>query len=180
MNHHQRIVSHDHIYTRYFLDTEFIEDGKTIDLVSIGIVCEERDKPVRELYCVNQEARLDLASDWVRQNVLKHLPLYGDDAWATRREIAESVKSFVRTPDNIEFWGYYADYDWVALCQLFGKMIDLPNGFPMHCMDLKQYAHMLGAKRDDFPQQKGVLHNALEDARWNRELYHWLREQERV
>jgi hypothetical protein len=25
---------------KYFYDTEFIEDGKTIDLVSIGIVCE--------------------------------------------------------------------------------------------------------------------------------------------
>lgn len=26
---------------KYWLDTEFIEDGKTIDLVSIGIVSED-------------------------------------------------------------------------------------------------------------------------------------------
>lgn len=26
---------------RYFLDTEFIEDGKTIDLISIGIVSDK-------------------------------------------------------------------------------------------------------------------------------------------
>jgi hypothetical protein len=26
---------------RYWLDTEFIEDGKTIDLISIGIVAED-------------------------------------------------------------------------------------------------------------------------------------------
>lgn len=34
---------------RYFFDTEFYEDGKTIDLVSIGIVAEDG----RELYAVN-------------------------------------------------------------------------------------------------------------------------------
>jgi hypothetical protein len=37
-----------------------------------------------------------------------------------------------------EFYGYYADYDWVAFCWLFGKMITLPKGFPMYCIDLKQ------------------------------------------
>jgi hypothetical protein len=39
---------------------------------------------------------------------------------------------------NVEFYGYYADYDWVAFCWLFGKMIDLPKGFPTYCVDLKQ------------------------------------------
>lgn len=37
-----------------------------------------------------------------------------------------------------KFYAYYADYDWVAFCWLFGKMIDLPKGFPMYCIDLKQ------------------------------------------
>ncbi len=37
-----------------------------------------------------------------------------------------------------EIYGYYADYDWVLLCSLFGRMIDLPKGFPMYCIDLKQ------------------------------------------
>ena len=37
-----------------------------------------------------------------------------------------------------EFYAYYADYDWVVFCWLFGKMIDLPKGFPMYCRDLKQ------------------------------------------
>ena len=39
---------------------------------------------------------------------------------------------------NVQFYGYYADYDWVVFCWLFGKMINLPNGFPMYCVDLKQ------------------------------------------
>ena len=40
---------------RYFLDTEFIEDGKTIDLLSIGIVAEDG----RELYLQNVECNLE-------------------------------------------------------------------------------------------------------------------------
>lgn len=37
-----------------------------------------------------------------------------------------------------QFYAYYADYDWVVFCWLFGRMIDLPKGFPMYCRDLKQ------------------------------------------
>jgi len=37
-----------------------------------------------------------------------------------------------------EFYAYYADYDWVVFCWLFGRMIDLPKGFPWYCKDLKQ------------------------------------------
>ena len=36
---------------RYFYDCEFIEDGTTIDLVSIGIVAQDG----RELYLVSTE-----------------------------------------------------------------------------------------------------------------------------
>lgn len=37
-----------------------------------------------------------------------------------------------------EFYAWYADYDWVVFCSLFGRMIDLPKGFPMYCRDIKQ------------------------------------------
>jgi len=39
---------------KYFIDTEFYEDGKTIDLISLGVVAEDG----RELYLCNQEAQL--------------------------------------------------------------------------------------------------------------------------
>jgi hypothetical protein len=42
-----------------------------------------------------------------------------------------------------EFYGYFADYDWVNFCWLFGKMNELPDSFPKYCKDLKQ---MLDAK----------------------------------
>lgn len=37
-----------------------------------------------------------------------------------------------------EFWAYFADYDWVVFCSLWGRMLDLPVGFPKYCRDLKQ------------------------------------------
>jgi hypothetical protein len=162
---------------KYFFDTEFIEDGKTIDLISIGIVSEDG----RELYCVNQDAKLHLASDWVRQNVLPHLPNYCDPAWISHADIKDKVRQFIVEPyylsdpngrAKIEMWAYYADYDWVAFCQLFGTMMDLPSCMPKFCMDLKQLSVMVGSPKH--PEQTSTEHNALEDARWNKELYYFL------
>lgn len=56
----------------YCYDTEFLEDGSTIELISIGIVCEDG----REYYAVNADMDHDRikADDWLCQNVIKHLP----------------------------------------------------------------------------------------------------------
>lgn len=60
----------------------------------------------------------------------------------TNYEISEDIKDFVGSYrddfEEPEFYGYFADYDWVCFCWLFGKMINLPEGFPMYCRDLKQ------------------------------------------
>ena len=75
------------------------------------------------------------------------------------------------------FYGYYADYDWVVFAQLFGNMISLPTGFPMYCKDLKQYLDDLNifnvTEHPDYPKQE-IKHNALEDARWNKELHRFI------
>jgi hypothetical protein len=90
----------------------------------------------------------------------------------------------------LKFYGYYSDYDWVVFCWLFGRMIDLPKGFPMYCIDLKQELErlneVLGYNFDekgnsykiqnhtDYPKQTNE-HNALADAKWNFELYKFLK-----
>ena len=51
---------------KYFLDTEFIEDGKTIDLISIGIVAEDG----REYYAINSECDFPKANDWIKEKGL--------------------------------------------------------------------------------------------------------------
>ena len=57
---------------KYFYDTEFVEDGITIDLVSIGIVAEDG----REYYAVSSEFDLNkfMARDWMMENVFPSLP----------------------------------------------------------------------------------------------------------
>lgn len=142
---------------KFWFDTEFIEDGRTIDLISIGIVAEDG----RELYVESNEFDTSDASDWVRANVFPHLNWTG----VPKSEIAKQVLEFIG-PDKPEFWAYYADYDWVVLCQLFGRMIDLPEGWPMYCRDLKQLA---GDMR--LPEQGKGEHHALADARWTRDAW---------
>lgn len=90
-----------------------------------------------------------------------------------------------------ELYGYFSDYDWVLFCSLFGRMIELPKGFPMYCRDLKQTlderaernAKLFGGTVNDalaeikrhvaYPKGQNE-HNALADARFNRDLYNFL------
>jgi hypothetical protein len=162
---------------RYWLDTEFIESGpnEPIYLLSIGIAAEDG----REFYGVVKDAPLDKANDWVKENVLPHLPKPGDHEsfndvsfWSEHYMLAENIKRFIGDDPKPEFWGYYADYDWVVFCQIFGAMIDLPKGWPMYCRDIKQWCDQLG--NPQLPTQESKEHNALHDARWNREAWEFL------
>lgn len=154
---------------RYFFDTEFMEDGKTIELVSIGIACDDG----REYFACSSDADLSRANDWVKANVLPKLPAAGDAAWKTRDDIRRDILRFVFQKPRPQFWAWFADYDWVVLCQLFGRMVDLPEHFPMYCMDVKQLATMLGHTKPSLLNHSE--HDALEDARWCRSCFHHLK-----
>lgn len=204
---------------KYFIDCEFIEGfhkplfGKRrhfIDLISIGIVCEDG----REYYAISRDYDYKKADSWVRENVIKKLytetvhgdarnyfnetnfhRVYGQPKKAILMSILHFMgcwrdQHFWRVLGNVpEIYGYYADYDWVLFCSLFGRMIDLPKGFPMYCRDLKQmldekenflnkesikYSIVWDLKdHEDYPKQENE-HNALEDARWNKRLYEFI------
>lgn len=149
---------------RIWFDTEFIEDGKTIDLISIGMVREDG----ATFYAENSECDIGQASQWVNQNVLPHLK--GGQARWTRKDMAEYILAFAG--EKPEFWAYYADYDWVVLCQLFGTMMDLPKGWPMYCRDVKQFCDDRG--NPELPKQVSQEHNALADAIWTKEAWEFL------
>lgn len=155
---------------KYFLDTEFIEYPSTIDLISIGIVQEDGEK----LYCISNEFDESKANDWVKENVLSKLPARDNSAWMSRLNICREIGMFIGD-DTPEFYGYYADYDWVVFCWLFGPMIDLPKGYPMYCRDLKQMMDERGLTKEwtrkNCPKPEGE-HNALIDAQWNKDLYY--------
>ncbi len=61
-------------------------------------------------------------------------------------------------------------YDFVALCQLFGTMMDLPKGYPHYIRDLQHVLDVRGISDDDLPKQYGYAHNALDDARHIKKL----------
>jgi hypothetical protein len=168
---------------RLYYDTEFIEDGRTIDLISIGMVAEDG----RELYrIVDDEETITraVAHDWLRANVVAHLPVaivndgedwdwdpeHADWYFTARRDtVREDVEAFIRDTPDPELWAWYGAYDHVAYAQLFGRMIDLPQGFPMFTCDLKQEVVRHGNPR--LPKQADGEHNALADARWVKAAY---------
>lgn len=166
---------------KYFYDCEFLEDGRTIKLISIGIVAEDG----RELYLINRDApwRRIRKNEWLMANVVPKLPqphgdwiLHMPRRWLcdlmdpdVRRykDIGPLVRDFILNPwvqqGPIELWADHGAYDHVALCQLFGRMIDLPDGIPMFTNDFQQEWHRLG--RPAIPFQSSSLHSAIEDAR---------------
>lgn len=199
---------------KYFIDFEFIEGlhkslfGKRrhfIDLISVGIVGEDG----REYYAISNEFNPKDADGWVKDNVINSLPdkkvsFYDSPRvrqealyWKSNSQIAKEIIKFCdptmflhnNAEPDLEFYGYYADYDWVLLCSLFGRMIDLPKGFPMYCKDLKQILDQKAilytplnldanlkmiTDKPNYPKQSNE-HNALVDAKWNRELYKFLK-----
>jgi hypothetical protein len=147
---------------RYFFDTEFIEDGHTIDLVSIGVVDEEG----REFYAVSTEFDAAKAGPWVRANVLGKLPPPSSPAYLSRAGIREALLAFLVTPGTqIELWAWYAAYDHVALAQLWGTMPRLPRPLPRFTRELRQRWEDVG--RPALPPPPANAHDALADARHN-------------
>lgn len=157
-----------------------------------------------------QNISLKFKYNFTIKGVRKLINKYGK----TRKQIAEEIKEFVDykerpefgkgvttgnhlgvafgvIPDysKPEFYAYNADYDWVCFCWLFGRMIDLPRGFPMHCKALKQdldkvakeYVNTYNTKDGlklvkalpNYPKQSNE-HNALADAKWDKELHKFI------
>ncbi len=146
---------------RYFYDTEFIEDGRTIELISIGVVAEDG----REYYAVSTEFDPGRAGPWVRTHVLPKLPSPASQTWRSRSRIRADLEEFfgVDRGEPIELWAWVGAYDHVVLCQLWGTMPDLPAPIPRFTRELKQ----LWEDRDQprLPPRSAGSHDALVDAR---------------
>ncbi|WP_047260682.1 polyadenylate-specific 3'-exoribonuclease AS [Corynebacterium uterequi] len=151
---------------RYFYDTEFIEDGSTIDLVSIGIVAEDG----REYYAVSTDFDAAKAGPWVRDNVLGKLPSPNDPAWKSTDTIRTEVLGFLTAgAGQVDLWAWVGAYDHIVLAQIFGDMTALPRQLPRYTNELKQYWHMAGKPK--LPSAPRGNHDALVDARFNAEKF---------
>jgi hypothetical protein len=206
------------IRKRKFFSSWFKELPKlhTIQLISIGIYAEDG----RYYYAISNEFNSSDADDWVIKNVISKLSHpYRDKGidgirpnldYKSNTQIARDIIHFIegepcnigKKRDDPQFYGYYSDYDWVVFCSLFGRMIELPKGFPMYCINLKQtldekvsklenknfYTHfhektklsfenklkLVKENNVNYPKQENE-HDALADAKWNFKLYEFLK-----
>lgn len=174
---------------KYFLDTEFISHQTGIELVSLALVREDGQC----FYAENMAFNPQLADKWVIENVLNNLlywknpssGMFGGQGYTQMKlnehhvfshqeDIRICVDYFLEGDDHPKFYAYFASYDWVVFRSLFGKMVDTPEKFPFWIIDLKQMMWERGLTEDwkntNCPDPEGI-HNALEDAKWNRKLY---------
>lgn len=180
---------------RYFYDTEFLEDGNTIELISIGIVAEDG----REYYAVNDGADWSrvVKHTWLRENVWPHLPLRRTPLNGEIREhidgthrdvksrlqIASDVRAFLRpNPEDYrhtQLWAWCGAYDHVVTYQLWGPMADVHgSGLPFYTNDLKSIHDLFltDEQREELRNLPfdGDAHNALADARQLKDRYDYV------
>jgi hypothetical protein len=145
--------------TDVFYDTEFLENGSTIELISFGMV----DETGREYYAVNADASPTIPNEWLMANVVPSLPIidshsrnlihfdHSSTLVKSKQLIANEVREFLFGCDSPpELWADWAAYDHVVYAQLFGRMIDLPKGLPEWTHEFHQLWESLGRTRTSF------------------------------
>lgn len=76
---------------------------------------------------------------------------------------------------DVEMVGYYSAYDHVCLSWIYGKMLDLPDAMPMYTVDIKPAINKYLEKNPDEEIIGSEGHHALEDAKWTRGMYEFLK-----
>jgi hypothetical protein len=176
---------------KYFYDCKFVEVGRTVDLISIGIVAADG----REYYAVALEApwELVLRHPWLMRNVVQHLPGSGvatpigysetatdipaGEKWfwqpdvtsvlvKPRQSIANEAREFFGfdPPEDVELWSWHGAYEHGALSKLWVPG-NRPEGLPDWTNNLKQEHVRQGSP--ELPTREPGEHNALADARYN-------------
>ncbi len=154
---------------RYFFDTEFIDRPFSLQLISIGMVSEDG----REFYGENDDVDWTQASHWVMQNVAPYVGHFEMDLI----DIQIGLRKLIGNDREPEFWAYNGAYDWVLFAWLFKSILNFPRSWPKRHYELQELmvqADTQGYTLNNIPVQKGQHHNALEDAKWNRELFQYL------
>ncbi len=181
---------------KLFFDTEFTGLHKDTTLVSIGIVADNGQR----FYAEFTDYNVFQCDDWIRENVLKHTILAGNDTLAARlgedsnttvvlgskadirHELGEWLKQF----DSVQFVSDVSHYDFVLLIDIFGGAFDLPGNVSAACRDINQdiARHYGISDREAFDKSRedivselcgqqieGEKHNALYDAEVIKAIY---------
>ena len=188
---------------RIYIDCEFVEDGRTIDLISIALVAEDG----REYYAIGDDAwttQRTVEHPWLAANVIPSLPLEmyeqaGGMRVATTREgrLVEFASRWDWDKDHPDF-GCVKPRDQIALDVLkFIRATPDPQLYGWYsAYDHVVLAQLFGRMTDlpdgvpmytgdlkqecvrlgnpHVPQQESGQHNALADARHNRVIAEFL------
>lgn len=179
-----------------YFDTEFTSLHAGTTLVSIGIVAENGKKFYAE-FSDYEETQCD---NWIKENVLKHTILEGNEILAKRLgedsnttvvlggkvdiryELGEWLKQF----DSVQFVSDVCHYDMVLLIDIFGGAFDLPKNVSAVCHDINQdiAKHYGISEKEAFDKNRegivselcgafiaGDKHNALYDAEVIKAIY---------
>jgi hypothetical protein len=160
-----------------YYDTEFIDNGKTVQFISIGMIREDG----KELYRITDDMGVIIAAarvPWLKENVLSALPLaqpidpaypfwdesHEDYQYVTNNtRTAIDVANFILGVPDPSLWAWFSAYDHVVLSQFYGRMLDMPRGVPMRTNDVAQEAERL---KSGVPVMEGnTRHNSMHDAR---------------
>lgn len=155
----------------YVIDTEFHDDGRQIDLISIAII----DEVGKYYYAVSNQFSVPRARRvlWIKENVLDQLESRDSSVWKSRLQIKHEVLNFIgKNPPT--FWAWKASYDWVGLMQLFGPAWQRPEGWPVYIRDIHDTFLDLGSPSIDHITNT-KKHHALFDADWARNVLNHLK-----
>ncbi|MCV7208350.1 3'-5' exoribonuclease [Mycolicibacterium canariasense] len=193
--------------TVYCYDTEFLEDGTTIDLISIGIVCADG----REYYAVNADCDFVAIRDhdWLWENVVPHLPttvpsrfpLKGRHVtvldlkaaavkpkWVIANEVRAFIVDHITPIGENEGKPIYVSEDIPELWAYYGAydhvaLSQLWGPMINHPHLMPMFTHELVQEMErvgveaDIVPKPKDLHNALADARWNMAVLSEIRHQ---
>lgn len=178
---------------KIFYDFEYLDDGRVIEPISIGMIAEDG----REYYAVFTavgggalHARI-CRHDWLMTYVVPQLPLAPGESLKrpnarfaggfridrthpdvkSATTIKAEVRKFLKDAQPVQLWGYYASHDYVLLTQLFGPMVQRPDVIPGFTHDIAQLCAQMGYPESRLPEPPESLHNALTDARWCRDAW---------
>ena len=172
--------------TRYVYDTEFVETGREVFLISFGMVCEDG----REYYAINSHMPVDkVANDpFLMENVVPFLPTTGtvtgqngtlfqlDFLHVDVRppsQIASEVLNFLAAGEHEpELWANYSAHDHVLFSRLWGDFKHRPGIVPMRTNDIAQEA--ITWQASGMPVQRRDNHHALADARHGLQLLRFI------
>ncbi len=147
---------------KYFYDCEFIEDGKTIELISIGVT----DLSGNDFYAESSEVDLSKANDFVKEWVVPNLEGECSFNFMSRADIKRNLLHYFGT-NKVELWSWFGAYDHVCLAQLFGRMVDMPGNLPWFTRELEQIRN-----GQPLPPNKYTQHHSLSDAWWHRNMWY--------